>query len=86
MSYDKPNGDQRRAMFDVVRYLMQKPRTVAELAELADRGIESTRNLLAIMSECGLVCRVGRGVRGEPWTYHWCPVPFEIPETAKGAA
>jgi hypothetical protein len=80
------NGNARRKQFDVVRELVRKPCTIPELGQLCDLGENAIRDLLIIAMESGLV-HITPGVRtsrARPANvFHWCPVPFEVPETAK---
>jgi hypothetical protein len=83
------NGSQRRLQCDVIRELVKQPRTIPELRQLCELGENATRDLLLILVESGLV-RVTPGQRNGRCrpanVFHWCPVPFEVPETAKEAA
>lgn len=83
------SGAIRRKQFDVIRELMMSPRTIPELSRLCELGENATRDLLIIAMESGVV-HITPGVRNgrcrPAHVYHWCPVPFEKPETAKEAA
>lgn len=79
-------GDYRRNICDLIRYLVLGPKTAAQLFELVDFCEPSLRGALLIAEECGLVYRAGSGGPAGPFVYHWCPVPFEVPETARAAA
>jgi hypothetical protein len=80
------NGNQRRKHIDVIRELMKRPRTVKDLMDLCELGENALRDLLLILAESGLVhitIRVTEGGHRPANVFHWCPVPFEVPETAK---
>jgi predicted transcriptional regulator len=82
-------GKNRRLQCDVIRELVKSPRTVQELTELCELSRNPTRDLLLLLHEAGLVhitTRFTEGGHRPKNVYHWCPVPFEKPETAKEAA
>lgn len=78
------NGRYRNLMCDVIRELVKAPRTVSELRQLCEMSSNSLRDLLDILVSGGLLhveeipaLRGGNPAR----RYHWCPRPFEVPET-----
>lgn len=73
-------------LLDIVRTLMQEPRTMVQITEMVDAHLNTVRQFLAIAAECGLVHRTGMGIKGRPFVFHWCPQPFEVPATAKDQA
>jgi len=76
-------GTYRRKMIDILRELVKRPRTVAQLLDLCDTNANSLYDLLDLLVEGGLAWKTGAGVGGDPFVFHWCPVPFERPESAK---
>lgn len=83
------NGRSRTLMCDVIRELVKAPRTVAELTELCELSSNPTRDLLSILAAGGLVyieVLPPQGNARPRHRYHWCPKPFEVPETVQAAA
>lgn len=81
MTTKKRFGDRRRKFCDLIRFLLQGPKTVTQLLTLADIEDKSLRESLKIAKECGIIYRTGDGVNGYPYVYHLCKVPFEIPDS-----
>lgn len=84
-------GEQHDMVADIVRALMQAPRTVGDLTDVCGVSQDCARAYLKAFGDGGLVVPRVRsrttGRRGpNPIEYHWCPVPFEMPESLKEAA
>lgn len=86
MTTTKPKpkrGVAKLKAFDVIRALMQQPRTIDEVDELVESSEKTIRLTLDAAEEAGLVAKSRRvlppGAGRWPNVYHWCPVPFEYP-------
>ena len=76
---------------DVVRAIVQQPRTINEIATLCGCLYGTARDIVLALVEGGLVYRttsdqMGRRGGTRPFLYHWCPVPFEMPASLREAA
>ena len=75
-----------QAMVDVVRALMQAPRTTRQLLALVEADKASLRRVLDALVDGGLVYKFVPGNPGgkgpnSGFIWHWCAVPFELPST-----
>jgi DNA-binding HxlR family transcriptional regulator len=66
----------RPQFLDVIGLLVRRPRTAKELFDLLpDINTDTIYSYMKQLREEGLVERKGRGVKGDPFTYHWVVWP-----------
>lgn len=76
----------REAHYDLVAALVDGPKTTDVLIEMTRLSKSTVYELLNMLEDRLLVYRKrtkSPGVGPSPSVWHWCPVPGEIPETAR---
>lgn len=79
-------GQWRTKTLDMLRELMNGPKTAAELAESCDINRKTVYRAMPVAENCGIVWIERPGAdqsKLTPWRFHLCRKPYEKPETVQ---